>query len=149
MDAADFERLGLYDPSAPDAETRLSLLQLLVDRGASADELVIAERGDRLPGLAIEMFRREFAPRITPRELAESGAIDLETFDRVWRASGLPTLDPDARVLFESDGEVFAAFTAGAIVFGEEATLQFTRVVGAALATIADAARSRAVIRGA
>jgi len=140
VDATDFERLGLYDPAAPDAETRLALLQHLVERGASTDELVAAGRQDRLPALAIEMLRRQFAPRITPRELAESGEIDLETFDRVWRASGLPTLDPDARVLFDSDREVFGAFTAGAAVFGEEATLQFTRVVGAALATIADAA---------
>jgi adenylate cyclase len=43
-------------------------------------------------------------------------------------------------VLFDWDREVFGAFTAGAVVFGEEATLQFTRVVGASLATIADAA---------
>src|SRR5262249_35897957 len=60
--------------------------------------------------------------------------------DRVWRAAGLPAVDPDARVLFDWDRDVFAAFAAGAEVFGEDATLQFTRVVGAALATIADAA---------
>jgi hypothetical protein len=30
MDAADFERLGLYDPTAPDADTRLGLLRYLV-----------------------------------------------------------------------------------------------------------------------
>ena len=140
MDAAAFERLGLYDPGVPDAETRLALLQYLVDRGASEDELVHAAHEDRLPGLAIEIMRRQFAPRITPRELVESGEIDLATFDRVWRAAGLPTVDPDAPVLFDWDREVFGAFTAGAVVFGEEATLQFTRVVGAALATIADAA---------
>jgi hypothetical protein len=140
MDAADFERLGLYDPSAPGADTRLELLQYLVERGATEDELIAAARDDRLPWLAIEIMRRQFAPRITSRELAESGAIDLEAFGRVWRAAGLPAFDPDARVLFDSDREVFAAFTAGAAVFGEEATLQFTRVVGASLATIADAA---------
>jgi len=43
-------------------------------------------------------------------------------------------------VLFDWDREVFGAFNSGAAVFGEDATLQFTRVVGAALATIADAA---------
>jgi len=140
MDASDFERLGIYDPDAPGAETRLALLHYLVDRGAAEEELVAACRRDRLPALAIEIMRRQFAPRITPRELAASAAVDLEVFDRVWRASGLPALDPDARVLFEWDREVFGAFTAGAAVFGEEATLQFTRVVGAALASIADAA---------
>jgi adenylate cyclase len=140
VDAADFERLGLYDPAQPDAATRLALLRHLADRGATADELVAAAQAGRLPSLAIELIRRQFAPRTTPRALAASGAIDLETFDRVWRAAGLPTLDPDARVLFDSDVEVFEAFTDGAAAFGEEATLQFTRVVGAALATIADAA---------
>jgi class 3 adenylate cyclase len=140
VDTADFERLGLHDPSAPGAETRLALLQYLVDRGATDDELVAAARDGHLPSLAIALMQRQFAPRITPRELAESGEIDLETFDRVWRAAGLPTLDPDARKLFEWDREVFGAFAAGAAVFGEEATLQFTRVVGASLATIADAA---------
>jgi adenylate cyclase len=140
VNEADFERLGLYDASASGAETRLALLQYLVDRGATEDELVTAGRDDRLPGLAIEIMRRQFAPRITPRELAESAPVDLETFDRVWRAAGLPALDPDARVLFDWDRDVFGAFTAGAAVFGEEATLQFTRVLGASLATIADAA---------
>jgi class 3 adenylate cyclase len=140
MDAADFERLGLYDPNAPGADTRLELLRYLVDRGATDDELVAAARQDRLPGLAIEILRRHVAPRITPRELAASGTIDLETFDRVWRAAGLPALDPDTRVLFDSDRDVFASFISGAAVFGEEATLQFTRVVGASLAAIADAA---------
>jgi len=140
VNVADFERLGLYDSHASGAETRLALLRYLVDCGATEDELVTAARDDRLPGLAIEIMRRRFAPRITPRELAGSTPIDLETFDRVWRAAGLPALDPDAPVLFDWDREVFEAFTAGAMVFGEEATLQFTRVVGAALATIADAA---------
>jgi len=140
VDAADFERLGVYDPTAPGAETRLALLQYLVDRGATDDELVTAEREDRLPSLAIQIMQRQFAPRITPRELAASAPIDLDTFDRAWRAAGLPALDPDARVLFDWDREVFGAFTAGAVVFGEEATLQFSRVLGASLATIADAA---------
>jgi class 3 adenylate cyclase len=140
VDAADFERLGLYDPSTAGAETRLALLEYLVDRGATEPELVIASQEDRLPGLAIEMMRRQFAPRVTPRELAASDAVDLGTFDRVWRAAGLPAVDADERVLFDWDREVFGAFVAGAAVFGEEATLQFTRVVGAALASIADAA---------
>jgi len=140
VDVADFERLGLYDMRAPGAATRLALLQYLVDRGATEDELVSSGRDERLPALAIEIMRRQFAPRITPRELARSAPIDLETFDRVWRAAGLPGLDADAPVLFDWDREVFGAFTAGAVVFGEEATLQFTRVVGAALAMIADAA---------
>jgi class 3 adenylate cyclase len=140
MDSGDFERLGLYDPAAPGADTRLALLQYLVERGATEEELVGAAREARLPNLAIDIMRRQLAPRITPRTLATSGPVDLETFDRVWRAAGLPTVDPDAAVLFDWDPEVFAVFTAGAAVFGEDATLQFTRVVGAALATIADAA---------
>ena len=140
MDAADFERLGLYDASAPDAETRLELLRHLVELGASEDELVLAARQQRLHGLSSVLVRRQHAPRLTPRELAASGVIDLDTFDRVWRAGGLPTLDPDVPVLFDADRDVFAAFSAGAAVFGEEATLQFTRGLGGSLATIADAA---------
>jgi class 3 adenylate cyclase len=140
VDAADFERLGLYSPAAPNADTRLALLRYLVDRGATPEDLVAAEREHRLPVLASVLVRRQRAPRITPRQLAESSALSLETFDVVWRAAGLPAIDPDAPILFDSDQEVFAAFGAGAEFFGEEATLQFTRVVGAALATIADAA---------
>jgi adenylate cyclase len=140
MDAADFERLGLFDPSAPDADTRLALLRYLADRGATADELVEAGHEHRLPGLSSVLVRRQRAPRITPRHLAATGVMPLETFDAVWRAAGLPAIDPDAPVLFDADGEVFSAFNTGAAVFGEDVTLQFTRVVGAALATIADAA---------
>ena len=52
--------------------------------------------------------------------------------DRVWRAAGLPTVDPDAPVLFDWDREVFGAFTAGAVVFGKTNLDQFaTGLVGA------------------
>src|SRR5437764_409949 len=58
VDAADFERLGVYHPGAADAGDRLRLLTFLAQHGASADELVAAESTGRLGGLATELAIR-------------------------------------------------------------------------------------------
>jgi len=58
----------------------------------------------------------------------------------MWRAAGFPDVTPDAPVFHEGDVEGFRVFFEGAEFFGERATLEFTRVVGAAMASIADAA---------
>ena len=50
MNAAEFQALGVYDPSASRAAQRLELLEYLVNLGATADDLVAFR--DKLPGLA-------------------------------------------------------------------------------------------------
>lgn len=141
-DRTAWQAAGIYDPATPDAETRAALLAYLTQLGATLDDMVEADRLGRLPGLAGNLTRRSDAEVFTPRQLAAEGAVSLEQFGRVWRAAGLVEVGADEAVLTAADRETLLAFTAGAEVFGEDALLQFTRTVGAAVATIADAANA-------
>ena len=138
-DMAAWQSAGLYVPDAPGAVHRLALLEYLAVRGATLDELVEADRARRLPALAGTLVRREHRSLVSPAELAATGVVGLDTFERIWQSAGLPAVPPDARALTDRDAESMRSFVAAAEVFGEDALLQFTRAVGAALASIADA----------
>ncbi len=58
LDRAELERLGVYEPDAPDAEDRLRLLAYLLDRGASSEDLVRAFGSGGLGALALELALR-------------------------------------------------------------------------------------------
>lgn len=130
---------GIYDPAAPDAAGRLDLLRFLRGLGASDDELVDAHRRGRLPSLAGTLVRRGDGPRHSPEELAAAGIVAVGTAARIWQAAGLPAVPAGAHELSDADADALAAFVAAAALFGEDEMLQFTRVVGAALASVADA----------
>lgn len=139
-DVAAWQVAGLYDPAARNAADRLAVLEFLAARGATVDEMVEADAVGRLPVLAGALARREGSVRLSPRDLDAEGVISLARFQVLWRAAGLPDVDPDAPVLTERDRRGFAAAVGGAEFFGDDATTQFTRAVGAAVASIADAA---------
>jgi adenylate cyclase len=142
VDASDFEAAGLYDPDAPRAADRLALLEFLRERGATFDELVEAHRLGRLSGVAGDLVRKNRHARLTARELATRVGMPLEEVAPVWRAAGFPDPNPDAPVYFEQDVEAFRDFQVAAEIFGTRPTLDFTRALGAALASVADAALS-------
>jgi adenylate cyclase len=137
--AQELEAAGLYDPTAPGAAGRLAALEHLVALGATVDEIREAEAGSSLAFLAGELVRNE-RPRMTTGELAARTGLAPDLIERIWRAGGLPELDRDAPVFTEADVAGFSAFRAGAELVGEDATLQFVRVIGVAMASIADAA---------
>ena len=139
MHPAELEAAGLYDPGDPAAESRLALLEYLVERGATVEMMVEAAAVGRLPLVASELVRRA-GTGITARELAARTGLTVEQVERVWRAGGLPELDLDAPVFSETDVAGFSAFAVGSAMFGDEPTLQFVRVVGVSMASIADAA---------
>jgi adenylate cyclase len=141
-DIAAWEAAGLYDPAAPGAADRLALLEYLRERGGSVDAMVAAQSAGSLPGLAGDLARQKGRRRINARELAERAGVDLESVFRVSRAAGLVQVDPGDPIYLESDVETFKVFAVGAQFFGEDSALQFGRVIGAAMATVADAAMS-------
>jgi adenylate cyclase len=61
---------------------------------------------------------------------------------RIWRASGLPEPGPEDPVCWEEDVDVFRIFLAGEEFLGEAVVMQMARVVGAAMARLADTAVS-------
>jgi len=78
---------------------------------------------------------------ITLAEVAERAGLDLETCRRARMLMGLP--DPgDEPVCRTEEIQTFQGFAAGIELYGEAAILQFTRVLGSAMATVAEGSLS-------
>ena len=128
----------MYDPGAPNAADRVAALRYLAARGATIEELGAAVAGDGLPALAGRLHQRR--ARLTPREVAARAGVPVETALQVLRAAGLGEPPPDEARLLDTDVETVRLAAAATELFGLEATLQFSRVLGAALSGVADAA---------
>jgi adenylate cyclase len=140
VDAADFERLGVYDPAAPDAVDQLRLLAFLAQHGASEDELVAAAATGRLGGLATELAIRGGAATIGFDVLAQRASISREEATRLWMALGFA--DPDAVPPRLTNAEVEALQSLVGVaqeLFGEQTTLGIARVVGNTASRLAEA----------
>lgn len=132
----DFEALGIYDPGAPDAAQRLELLQYLVGLGATANDLVA--RRDMLPALASVVAIRG-GGALTVSEAVERSGISEEKLLQIMRAAGFAEPGPADRVIVERVADLAAGLAAAESVFGEDAVLQLVRVMGSAMARLADA----------
>jgi class 3 adenylate cyclase len=128
--------LGVYDPDDEQAEARLELLQYVVGLGAGPEDLVAFR--DALPALAGVLAIRG-GPALTLEEAAAEAGIGAEEMRTLARAAGLPEPGPGVRVF----APPFVAFAAGmaevTAVFGEEGRNQLVRVLGSAMARVADA----------
>jgi len=136
MDPAEYEAVGLYDPSAPDATDRLALLEYLAARGMTIAEMVDAHERQALHAAASDARIRP-GRRLTAQEVADAVGITVDLVRRISLSAGVVLADDDYR---ESDIETFALFAGGQVLFGDAQLLQFTRVVGAAMARVAEAA---------
>jgi adenylate cyclase len=135
--------LGLYDPSGAHAQQQLELLEFLQDLGAGVEDLVSYR--DELAGLASVVTLRG-GRVLTMAELVERSGAPEEKLRRLNRAAGFPDPGPDDRVFSEQFAGAFGAIFAAESVFGEETVMQLIRVMGAALARIADAVVSAFLI---
>lgn len=130
---------GLLEPGAPDADERRELLRYFTSLGATLEDLVAADREDRLRLLGTFLLRRSMW-KYTARDIAERAGVDVERVLQVSRVSGLPIPDPDEAAYGEQDVDSVRLFVAAFDIFGEAATIEFTRTIGVALASVADAA---------
>jgi class 3 adenylate cyclase len=135
MTAAELEALDLYDPQAPHAAEQLELLEYLVSLGATADDLVAYR--DELPGLASVVALRGGAS-LTLAEVVESSNVSEEKVRRLTRAAGFAEPGPDG-VFGAAFVAIAQSLAAAETLFGEEAVLQLVRVMGSAMARIANA----------
>ena len=134
-----FEAAGLYDPAAPDASERLALLEHLVERGVTIEEMTAAE--DLTPflaTLAADRILLDIGPVLSAHEIAEQTGVAIDRVLRIRLASGLPgEEDQDLPAWVVED---VIGFELAAALFGEGATLAFTRVMGSSAGRIAEAA---------
>jgi adenylate cyclase len=137
----DWERAGLYDPRSPDAAQRLELLRYLDSVGVTTDEMVTAASIGELVSAAGD--KRLRLPRVLTRsEVSQRSGLTPEQVDRAWLAAGLAVV-PDGEPGFaDEDVTLLSSFALASEMFGYDAVLQITRVLGASLARMADAAIS-------
>ena len=138
--AEDFAAAGVYDPDAPDSAGRLELLRYLNDNGVAVSAMVDTD----LVALSSEIPLRAPGGLVGIDEVARRADTTVDRVRRVRLAAGLPTDlgDPGREGLPSSVIDDMMSFEAGAVLFGEMPTLSFTRVMGAAVSRIADAAVS-------
>ena len=136
VDVAEWERLGLYDPADPGAPHQLALLEFLAARGANAEDLL--DFRDGLPGLAAVLALRGGRALTLPEVVAESGLGEAEVAAIV-RAAGLPIPGPGDRFFVEGFAGLGRGLAAADDLFGSDAVLQLVRVMGTAMARVADA----------
>jgi adenylate cyclase len=139
MNASDYQAAGLYDPDAENATDRLALLEWLAAEGMTLEEMVEAHARQSLPGILAQRTLRP-GRRLTLAEAAERAGITIDEAERLRRAVGFPAADPEDRIFSAADAEAFAAFKVAMGVLGEEAILDFSRVIGSSLARIAESA---------
>jgi adenylate cyclase len=136
MDAGELESLGVYDPTDEHAGLRLELLRYLIDLGASADDLVTYR--DMLPGLAAVLVIRG-GPLLTVEDVGQRSGLTIDEVRGLTRAAGFPDPQSGARVFTEGFAALASNTTVAADVFGDEALYQLLRVMGSAMARVADA----------
>ena len=139
--AEAFEAAGLYDPHAPGAAERLELLHTLAGSGVSLPAMIGAAEAGQLGRLTAEVALRTPGPTLTVDEVAGASHTSAERVLGLRLASGLP-VTPDDDGLPPTAVDDMASFEAGVAMFGESPTLSFTRVMGAAMARVAEAAVS-------
>ena len=132
-DPDDLERLGLYDPMAPDAAERLELIRYALTAGATVADVVAASN---LGELALDMTLR---PRgsLTLGEVVETTSTPWPLAQRLLTAVGLST-NPDLLITADEAATVRLLATASSDLLGEEAAIQLARVAGNAMARIAE-----------
>jgi class 3 adenylate cyclase len=139
---AEWERYGLYDPDAPDAPERRALLEYLASLGLSVDDVNEAACGHRLGRLAADrVLWGDSGPTLTVADVAARVGLSEAETQRIIRAAGGADAG-DEPAYRDAHIQLFGGFAAGAQIFGEEALLQFTRVLGASAARVAEAAVS-------
>ena len=97
--------------------------------------------GDAARALLREKILWGDAQRITIQELAERSGLPLDVCRRARMLLGLP--DPgDEAVCRVQEVEAFRGFAQGMALYGAEPVMQFVRVLGSALATVAEGSLS-------
>jgi class 3 adenylate cyclase len=142
MSPLDVDRLvaaGLYDPGAPDAGEQLNLLRLIEARGGTIEQMVRVNEAGRLSRLAAELLVVAGQDRYTAAEVAARADVRIDRFIELWRAAGFADPEPDDVRFTDAEVELVRTFDAASGLFGEAATMQLLRVVGASVSRVADA----------
>ena len=127
------------------ARGRAGLIDYLDKLGFTADEMVEAERAGRLFGLAGDALQRSGRPIYSLRTAADVLGVPLDDIERAWAVLGLTVADPDDVALSQADVDGLATWVAMRAVMSDDGAYGLLRVLGAAMARLAEA--ESAVVR--
>ncbi len=146
MNLQPYVDAGLYDPAAPDADVRASLLKYLDAEGYSLERMVRANDAGRLFGLAGDELLRPGFDQLTLEQAAARNGIDDDAMRRIWRALGFPAPEPGVPVLSPDEADALGIFSVAASFLGENSTMQVARVMSSALRQIAEAENTAVIL---
>jgi len=130
---------GVYDPTAPIAPQRRELLEHFLGGGAPVADIVQAFFEDRVDTTNTYRFLHGTDPWLDAATIAARANSTVERVERMVAAFGLPVAPAGEAAYAPSLAVSVEAFETGLALFGEAATLQFVRVMGAAMTAIAEA----------
>jgi class 3 adenylate cyclase len=137
IDSSDFDALEAAGIANP--RERADLIKYLDGLGFTVDEMVEAERRGRLFGLAGDVLQWSGPPLYTVQTAAEVLGLPTEEVARAWALLGLTVAGPDVPALSQADVDALATWLAIKAVVGEDGASGLLRVLGAAMARLAEA----------
>ena len=139
IDLVAYEQAGLYDPASSSAEERAALLRWLEECGTTMQQMERSARLGSLTSAAGDARIRPGAP-ITLDELCERTGLEAPQVHAILEAAGASAPRGENQAFVESDVETFQMFAAGVGLFESEPLLDLVRVMGSAMARVAEAA---------
>ena len=137
-DIDELQRLGVYDPSAPDADDRLRLLTRLYEIGASTDDIVRAGRLGGLGSLSLDLHIRPEGPTVELDDFIATSGLDGDLVRRLWLALGLPDGgDIPLKVTPDAAGALHVLVGLASMI-PEDSALALARLAGSSMARIAE-----------
>jgi class 3 adenylate cyclase len=136
-DSFDFDELAAAGIANP--RERADLIKYLDDLGFTAEEMVEAELRGRLFGLAGDVLSWSGRPIYTVQTAAEELGIPADDVARAWALLGLTVASPDVPALSQADVEALKTWLGLKAVVGPDGALGLLRVLGAAMARLAEA----------
>lgn len=136
-DHLDFDALEAAGIANP--RERTDLIKYLDGLGFSVDEMVEAERRGRLFGLAGDALSWSGRPIYTVQAAAEKLGLSADDVAQAWGLLGLTIAGPDVPVLSQADVDALSTWVGLKAVVGEDGAFGLLRVLGAAMARLAEA----------
>ncbi len=134
LDFGELEAAGIAN-----ARERADLIKYLHGLGFSVDDMVEAERRGRLFGLAGDVLAWSGRPIYTVQSAADRLGLSADDVAHAWALLGLTVAGPDVPALSQADVDALVTWVALKSVVGEDGALGMLRVLGAAMARLAEA----------
>ncbi|MFV0496093.1 adenylate/guanylate cyclase domain-containing protein [Mycobacterium sp.] len=118
---------------------RAGLISYLDGLGFTVEDMVGAERRGRLFGLAGDVLQWSGPPMYTLEAAAGQLGLSTSEMHQVWALLGLTVAGPEVAALSQADVDALANWVALRAVVGQDGALSLLRVLGAAMARLAEA----------